>query len=41
MFKRIFILSIMGTLSICLTGCTSNTTTMSTSPYPIDTPVMK
>ncbi|HEF1880451.1 hypothetical protein [Bacillus thuringiensis] len=38
MFKRIFILSIMGALSIYLTGCTSNTTTMSTSPYPIDTP---
>ncbi|AHA75593.1 hypothetical protein YBT1518_32847 (plasmid) [Bacillus thuringiensis YBT-1518] len=38
MFKRISILGIIGALSIYLTGCTSNTTIMSTSPYPIDTP---
>ncbi|MEI4617340.1 hypothetical protein [Bacillus cereus] len=35
MFKRLSVLSIIGALSIYVTGCTSNTTT---SPYPIDTP---
>ncbi|EKS8367029.1 MULTISPECIES: hypothetical protein [Bacillus] len=38
MFKRISILGIIGTLSIYLTGCASNTPITSTSPYPIDTP---
>ncbi|PGC93931.1 hypothetical protein [Bacillus toyonensis] len=38
MFKRLSVLGIIGALSIYMTGCTSTTTSMPTSPHQINTP---